>query len=140
MVDKKQLLIIEDEPSMLRILTDKLTESGYQVIQSTNGEEGLEMAMSKHPDLILVDVLMPKLDGIAMMNKLREDPWGKDVPVIVLTNVSADSDDTLQAIVKNQPAYYLVKSNTELSDIAEKINDILAPAPAPAPASTSESK
>ena len=124
--EKKTILIIEDEPAMLRILTDKMIGSGFQVLQGTNGEEGLQQAVMHRPSLILVDVLMPKMDGIAMMKKLREDNWGKTVPVIVLTNVSPDTDATLQAIVTTQPAYYFVKSNTKLEDIVDKTKEILS--------------
>lgn len=123
---KKIVLITEDEPPMLRILTDKLTESGFETLQAKNGEEGLEIALKHHPDLILLDVLMPKLNGMLMMDKLREDVWGKKVPIIVLTNVSADTDETLEAIVKDQPAYYFVKSNSKLDEIVEKVKEILS--------------
>lgn len=126
---KKVILITEDEAPMLRILTDKLTESGFETLQAKNGEEGLALALQHHPDLILLDVLMPKLDGMTMMGKLRQDDWGKTVPIIVLTNVSPDSDETLQAIIKNQPAYYLVKSNNTLEEIVEKVHDVLSPQP-----------
>ena len=124
---KKIILITEDEPSMLRILNDKIIENGFATIQAKNGEEGLQQALTHHPDLILLDVLMPKLDGMAMMNKLREDDWGKNVPIIILSNVSTDSDETLQEIMKGQPAYYLMKSNTQLDDIVSKIQEILSP-------------
>lgn len=123
---KKTILITEDEPAMLKILVDKLTESGFQTLQATNGNEGLQQALLHHPSLILLDVLMPQMDGMAMLNRLREDPWGKTVPVIMLTNVSADTNETLEKIVNTQPAYYFVKSNTKLEDIVEKIKDILS--------------
>lgn len=123
---KKVILITEDEPAMLRILADKLTESGFYALQATNGEEGLQQALIHHPDVIVLDVLMPKLSGLAMLEKLRENDWGKSVPVIMLTNVSADTNETLEAIVKTQPAYYFVKSNTKLEEIVEKINDIVS--------------
>ena len=125
--DKKTILITEDEPAMLRILTDKMLGSGFQVLQATNGEEGIQQALSHHPSLIIVDVLMPKMDGISMLKRLRDDSWGKNIPVIVLTNVSPDTDATLQAIVTTQPAYYFVKSNTKLEDIVEKTKEILFP-------------
>ena len=124
---KKIILITEDEPSMLRILNDKIIENGFATIQAKNGEEGLQQALTHHPDLILLDVLMPKLDGMAMMNKLRGDDWCKNVPIIILSNVSTDSDETLQEIMKGQPAYYLMKSNTQLDDIVSKIQEILSP-------------
>lgn len=123
---KKVVLIVEDEQPMLRVLHDKLQESGYGTLEAENGAEGLELALAHHPDIILLDVLMPKMDGMTMLTKLREDSWGKTVPIIILTNVSPDTDTTLKSIIANQPAYYLVKSDVKLDTVTEKIKDILS--------------
>ena len=130
---KKVILITEDEASMLHVLTDKLIEKGFQTIQAKNGQEGLSLAFQNNPDLILLDILMPKMDGMAMLTSLRNDSWGKKVPVIILTNVNPDADETIQSIVKNQPAYYFVKSDIKLDDLIEKIKEILYPPQNPAP-------
>ena len=122
---KKKILIIEDELAMLSILNDKLIDSGYETIQAKNGEEGLHAALNHHPDLILLDILMPKMNGTVTMNKLREDSWGKTVPVIMLTNVSPDTDSALKEIFKTQPAYYFVKSDIPLDTLVEKIEEVL---------------
>lgn len=121
----KKILIIEDELPMLTILHDTLTENGFETLQARDGEEGLHLALQYHPDLILLDILMPKMDGTATINRLRQDPWGKIVPVIMLTNVSPDTDSALKDIIKNQPAYYFVKSDIELSTLVEKIHEVL---------------
>lgn len=123
---KNIVLIVEDELPMLQVLRDKLQETGYATFQAGNGGEGLELALAHHPDVILLDLLMPKMDGMAMLTKLREDAWGKSVPVIILTNVSPDTDTTIKAIIENQPAYYLVKSDVKLDTVTEKIKDILS--------------
>jgi len=125
LTNKKSILVIEDELPMLKVLIDKLQESGFATLQANNGEEGLGVALSAHPDLILLDLLMPKMDGMSMMEKLRENTWGKNIPVIILTNVSADTDVTIKAIIDLQPAYYLVKSDVKLETIVEKIKEIL---------------
>jgi DNA-binding response OmpR family regulator len=125
---KKIILITEDEPPMSRILTDALSESGFETLQAKDGQEGLTLALEKHPDLILLDVLMPKMDGLAMIRKLRADSWGKNVPVIVLTNVSSDTDEIISTVVDTQPAYYFIKSDVKLDTIVEKIKQILTPA------------
>lgn len=122
---KKIVLVIEDELPMLKVLVDKLQESGFATFQAKDGEEGLQLAFSHHPDLVLLDILMPKMDGMTMMGKLREDSWGKAVPVVILTNVSPDTDTTIKAIVDYQPAFYLVKSDVKLEGIVEKIREIL---------------
>lgn len=121
---KKKILIIEDETPMLQILNDRLIASGFDIIQARDGEEGLQLALTHHPDLILLDILMPKMNGTVTINKLREDAWGKSVPVIMLTNVSPDTDAALNEILKNQPAYYFVKSDIELDTLVEKIKGI----------------
>lgn len=130
----KTILIIEDELPMLNILKDKLTESGFQTLEAKDGEAGLVLALAKHPDLILLDVLMPKLNGLALLNQLRMDSWGKEVPVIMLTNLDAQTDETIQSVMKNQPSYYLIKSNVKLTEVVDKIKEVLFP-----PEQTSES-
>src|SRR5690348_16588181 len=117
---KQIVLITEDEPSMLNILADKFFQNGFIALTANDGQEGLRVALEKHPDVVLLDLLMPKIDGMAMMTKLRQDSWGKTVPVIILTNVSPDSDDIIKVIVDSQPAYYLVKSDVKLEEIVEK--------------------
>jgi DNA-binding response OmpR family regulator len=123
---KKIILIAEDEASILRILTDTLKENGFETIQAKNGHEGLALALEKHPDLILLDILMPQMDGLTVMNKLRSEKWGKGVPVIILTNVSPDTDASLHAIMEYQPAYYIMKSNIQIDQLLEKINSIFS--------------
>jgi two-component system alkaline phosphatase synthesis response regulator PhoP len=122
----KIILLVEDEVPMLSVLDDTLTQNGFQTLKAKNGEQGLDLALKEHPSLILLDVFMPKMDGLELMDRLRQDEWGKTVPVIVLTNISPDTDETLQAIIKNQPAYYLMKADIKLVDIVEKIKEVLS--------------
>src|SRR5882762_3651138 len=106
----KNVLIIEDEQSILRLLSDELKRGGYGVTTAMDGVAGLEKALSEHPDIILLDIIMPKMDGITMLKKLREqDDWGKIVPVIILSNLGDSSHifDSLQQGVHD----YLVKSD-----------------------------
>lgn len=87
-MDKTKILVIEvveDESSMRNILKEELTEEGFKVLEALDGEEGLEIAKREHPDLILLDLKMPKMDGVEMLQKLREDEWGSTAKVIVLT-------------------------------------------------------
>jgi DNA-binding response OmpR family regulator len=128
--DNKKLLIIEDiedDASLRNALKDKLAHEGFSVIGAKDGEEGLEIALREHPDLILLDILMPKMDGLMLMKKLREaSEWGKNVPIILLTNLSPDDEKINQAITEYAPAYYLVKSNWSISDLVEKIKERLS--------------
>lgn len=122
--DKKRILIIEDELPQLGALCDKFLHEGYKILEAKNGEDGLETALKEKPDAILLDILMPKMDGIEMIKRLREDPWGKDVPIIVLSN-SADVEKIEQAMV-NHVFDYFVKSDTKLEYVVEKVKQLLA--------------
>src|SRR3989304_617137 len=92
----KNLLIIEDEMPLLKIMMEEFSNSNIKVMGAPNGKEGLELALSKHPDLIVLDLLMPKMNGITMLKKLREDEWGKNASVIILTNLEGRTDATLE--------------------------------------------
>jgi DNA-binding response OmpR family regulator len=126
-VEQKTILIVEDEPAYQHALTEKLGQEGFVISQVKDGEKGFEVAMRNHPDLILLDIIMPKMDGITMMKKLRgADDWGKNVPIILLTNLSPDFDKINQAVTENLPAYYLVKSDNTITDLVEKIKERLS--------------
>lgn len=119
--------VVEDEATLRNVLRDKLTLEGFSVIEAKDGEEGLEIALSMHPNLILLDIVMPKMDGITLMKKLRqENEWGKKVPIILLTNLSADDEKINKAIAEYEPAYYLVKSNWSIGDLVDKIKERLS--------------
>ncbi len=111
----KHILIVEDEASLVRVLADELREEGFSVSTASNGEEGLATALAEHPDLLLVDVVMPKMDGLTMVRKLREDAWGKNVGVIMLTNVSEAV--TIDESFDRDVYEYIVKADWELTDI-----------------------
>lgn len=119
---KKTILIVEDEPAYQHTLAEKLGMEGFAVLTAKNGEEGLATALGKHPDLILLDLQMPKMDGIEMAKKLRADDWGKKAKVIILTNVSSDMNKTQQAL-ENEIFRYLVKTDIKLEDLVQKVKD-----------------
>ncbi|MDH4330708.1 MAG: response regulator [Candidatus Moranbacteria bacterium] len=123
MENKKIILIIEDDESLLEVLGQGVSDSGFKVLKAKNGADGLEMAVENKPDLILLDLIMPKMDGLTMLDKLREDEWGKDVPVIVLTNLS--SPEEISKTVDKGVSNYLVKSNWKLEEILKKVKQVL---------------
>lgn len=123
METKKTILVVEDTAEYQRILSVKLAQFGYEVISATDGEEGLAMALDKHPDLILSDIVMPKMDGLAMLEKLRQDDWGKDVRVIMLTNLSG-TEKVAEAMMHNS-FEYIVKTDTTMEDLVKKIHESL---------------
>jgi CheY-like chemotaxis protein len=120
----KKILLVEDEVSFQKLMGDQLKRDGYEVMSAEDGKKGLDMAISKHPDLILLDLKLPIMDGLQVLAELREDPWGKDAKVIVLTNLEPDKE-ILAKVLVNKPALYLVKSNIKLSELKEKILNVL---------------
>ncbi|HCJ52139.1 MAG: hypothetical protein A2898_03445 [Candidatus Kerfeldbacteria bacterium RIFCSPLOWO2_01_FULL_48_11] len=120
---KKSVLIIEDEDALRRALEVTFRNRDFNVSYASNGEEGLAKSLKEHPDMILLDIVMPKMDGLTMLKKLREDSWGHGAPVIVLTNLSTSEkvEETLE-----QGAFdFLVKTDWDLHDIVEKVNQRL---------------
>lgn len=120
---KNILLFVEDDLILQRMYQTLMKNHGYSVIPAMNGEEGLQKALSEHPDLILLDIRMPKMDGMTMLSKLRQDPWGASAKVIILTNLEP-TDNILKGVVENNPTYYLIKSNTKPEIVLEKVNEV----------------
>lgn len=120
---QQQILVIDDEEALRKILTSKLEGASFKVTQARDGLEGLNLALEKHPDIILLDVVMPVLDGITMLKRLREDAWGKTAKVILLTNLS-DELKIFQSL-KLGVFDYLVKSDWRLEDLVAKIQEKL---------------
>jgi DNA-binding response OmpR family regulator len=118
----KKVLIAEDEQAMLGALTEKFKREGCIVMQAENGEVALDLAEKEKPDVILLDILMPKMDGIEVMKRIRKSDWGKKVPILVLTNLPADGK-IMVGIAENEPSYYLVKSDWKLYEVVEKVQD-----------------
>ena len=119
----KKILIVDDDENLQAILKDKLTDSGFDAIGAMNGEDGLKKALELHPDIILLDVLMPKMNGWEMLEKLRKDAWGKSANVIMLT-VLDSADDIARAMEKGSFRYFL-KTNCNPDDIVRQVEEIL---------------
>jgi DNA-binding response OmpR family regulator len=123
MKNNKKILVVEDEEILMEAMQIGLSKSGFTTLKAYNGEEGLEIALREHPDLILLDVMMPVMDGVEMLKKLREDDWGKSVKVIYLTNVG-DTDKIADSL-GNGVRDYLLKANWTVEKIIEKVNEKL---------------
>ena len=119
----KKILIVEDEQDMAEVLSDKFISEGFQVTSAKDGEKGLQAALKEHPDLILLDIVMPKVDGLEMLKKLREDEWGRSAVVILLTNLS--STEKIAEAVKQGMHEYLIKSEWRVTDIVKKAKERL---------------
>ncbi len=125
MPKNKTILIIEDEKSLRGALVDILLLKEFVTLEAKNGKEGLEFALEKHPDLILLDLIMPEMDGQTFLKKLREDAWGKKVPIIILTNLSETNKQSAAQVASHEPTLYLIKSDWKLHDIVDKIDKLL---------------
>ncbi len=121
---RKKILIVEDEEAIIKVLAEELRDQGFLVLTAQNGEEGLKVALRDRPNLVLLDIVMPKMDGLTMLKKLREEnEWGKYVPVIILTNLETD-----QAAIKafDNLAYdFLIKSNNSIENVVKMIQEKL---------------
>jgi DNA-binding response OmpR family regulator len=131
-----KILIVEDDTNLREIYTAGLQAEGLQVVTSSDGEEALATAVRERPDLIVLDVMMPKISGFDVLDILRSTPETKDVKVIMMTALSQDSDRQRgESLGVNQ---YLVKSQVTLPDMINAVKKELANTPAPAqPASPS---
>lgn len=119
----KKVLLIEDERVLLELLADKFKESGFTVSCAQSAEAGIKLALQNHPDLILLDLILPKMDGLTMLKKLRKNDWGKGVPVIILSNLN-DQKKVSEAM-RIGVYDFLVKSNVKLSDVVEEVREVL---------------
>lgn len=121
----KKILVVEDELAYLNLLRNQLVRQGYKVTVATDGKKGLEKARTQLPDLILLDIRMPVMDGITMLELLRKDAKTKHTKVIMLTNLEPDSK-IIAKVVKEQPLYYCVKSDVKSGDLLAKIKELIA--------------
>lgn len=121
--NKNTLLIVEDEEALVFELEFKFKQEGFNVIKAGNGELGLEMAEKNKPDIILLDIVMPKMDGLTMLKKLREQEWGKEIPVLVLSNY--DDLDKISQAMQSKAQGYLIKSDWDIEEVVKKVREVL---------------
>lgn len=120
---KNKILIVEDEKPILNGLSDKFTYEGFLVFKAENSQEGLDSAIKNHPDIIIVDNLMPDTDGFYFLENLRDDEWGKNAKVIMWSN-SHDSKTIVRA-KKVGIQDFMIKSEWEYRDIVKKVRELL---------------
>lgn len=119
-IQKKKILLVDDDPLIVRMYERKLAKEGFAVTLAPNGEEGLKAIESGRPDVILLDVLMPKMNGWEMLKKLKGNPKTADIPVITLTSLG-DRPEDIQKFKDLGVKEYLVKSQIELKDLVAAI-------------------
>ncbi len=119
----KKILFIEDEPTLQKAIGRYLEQEGYEVKNALDGDLGLEIAKKEKPDLILLDIILPKRDGFEVLSELKTDEETKNIPVIVLTNLEGDAD--VEKALSLGATTYLVKANYKLEEITAKIKETL---------------
>ncbi|MFA6519481.1 MAG: response regulator [Candidatus Paceibacterota bacterium] len=131
---KKKVLVVEDDEATLKALNTVLTGAGLTVLEAKNGVSGIVIALQERPDLILLDILMPMMDGWEMLEQLRQkDDWGKCVPVVILTNLSADEDAQIKHIAELGPSFFMVKADWKVEGVVDKVLEILNAGKVPCP-------
>jgi DNA-binding response OmpR family regulator len=119
MTQQPHILIVEDESALSQALKTRCEQAGFRATVAANGRDGLERALADHPDFVLLDIVMPVMDGITMLKKLRHDAWGETVPVLLLTNLN--DAEHLEDRLKYNAVDYLVKTDWSLEDVIKQI-------------------
>jgi DNA-binding response OmpR family regulator len=128
MADKKKILVVEDEQALRKALVSSLKDADFEVVEASDGKAGLDKALEEHPDLMLLDLILPKMEGKDVVASLHKDSWGKTVPIIFLTNIS----DPIKVAEINEISSsnstlfdYLIKSDWRLEEIIGKVKEKL---------------
>ena len=119
----KKILIVEDEAAILNGISDKFTNEGFMVIKAKDGQEGLNEALKNHPDIVLLDNLMPNTDGFFFLENLRKDEWGKNVRIIMWSN--SNDSKTINRARKLGVIDFMIKSEWEYRDVVKKVREAL---------------
>lgn len=120
---KKKLLVIEDDAVLQRSLVEFLETDGFDVLAAADGETGESMAFSEMPNLILLDIVLPKKDGYAVLQAVKRNEKTKNIPVVLLTNLGSVSD--VEKALELGATTYLVKADYRLEEISAKVKEIL---------------
>jgi len=115
----KKILFVEDESALQKTFGDILKQEGYEMISALDGEAGLSLAKTEKPDLILLDLVLPKMHGFEVLKSLKEDTETKDIPIIVLTNLESTGD--VEKALELGATTYLVKADYTLEEVLSKI-------------------
>lgn len=113
---KKNILIVEDDTSLSQALSEFLS-SDFNIQLASNGQEGLASFNANEPDVIILDLLMPKMDGYEFLKKIRELESGENIPIVILTNYSMSDPKTAEAVITYKPTHFFVKSSLKLKEL-----------------------
>ena len=127
MSEAKKILMIEDDRFLRKIYRDKLTKAGFEFIEATNGIEGINKVISERPDLVLLDLILPRKNGFDVLIDMKSNKNTKDIPVIILSNLGQESDIKRGLALGAQD--YLVKTEVSLSEVVDKAKEWLIKKP-----------
>ena len=119
----KKILFIEDEMRLQKAVSEVFIQEGFELLSASDGEEGLKITKEEKPDLILLDLILPKKDGFEVLKELKADEKMKDIPVIVLTNLEGVGD--VEKALTLGAKTYLIKANYELEDVLKLVKEHL---------------
>lgn len=125
--EHKTILVVDDDHAFQRVLTERLKQAEFVVQNAFDGKHGLGVALKERPDLIILDLQMPGMDGLETLRRLRATDWGKSVPVFILTTLSSTDEQRNQAVTELEPTYYIEKSTLQPDDLIMKIHERLLP-------------
>lgn len=120
---KKNILIIEDDEFFRELVSKELISSGFGILQAVDGQKGIEKAKESKPDLILLDLLLPNIDGFEVLSTLKENSETSSIPVIILSNL--DSKEDIEKALRLKASEFLIKSQFASDEIIAKIKKIL---------------
>ncbi len=119
----KKILIVEDDKFLRELIAQKLQKEGYEPLEAMDGEEGLRKIKEEKPDLILLDLILPGVDGFEVLSQIKEDPILAEIPVIILSNLGQKED--IEKGLKLGAVDYLIKAHFTPGEIIEKIRNAL---------------
>lgn len=119
----KKILLVEDEIDLVDLYTEILVEAGYEVVASYDGEDGLYKVKSENWNMLLLDIMLPEKDGMAVLEEIKNMPGGKKGPILMLTNLN--SEDLIDRAKTLGADGYIIKSEVTLPDIVKKVQEYL---------------
>ncbi len=121
--NKKKILIVDDDENLRMVLRDKLSIEGFEVLEAENGKEGLKKAFEIQPDIVLLDIMMPVMDGWEMLGKLKKDERGKKIKVMMLTVI--EDTGSIARLMQDGGSGYVIKTEQSMDSIVDKVKGML---------------
>lgn len=121
---KQKIVLVEDDETLAEVLYAELTEAGFEVVPAFDGKEGLKQVREKKPDLVLLDIILPEMNGFDVLEELKKSPDTQEIPVIILSLLGEDED--IKKGLKLGASDYIVKSSHAIAEIVEKVKNFFA--------------